>query len=235
MSASNSAAIGRWALWMNAWTAIGLPGLFVAILAWGPDTVVGIAATVSVPLSLCLVVSGHGRRHWDGRPAPTGGGGWIGRITLCAVMLALSMTAIGGTVPGAALLLIVLAGTTTPPATDLRRRILGQPHLAPASPAAAEPVTTQGSTWPREWLPEKARMMTDAELCRAWRRSFWTLSETHDPLAKLAIVEQRQSFLDELEARNAVALEAWLASGARACGGPERFFNNDGGDQPTGS
>jgi hypothetical protein len=233
MSASNSEAIGRWALWMNTWTAIGLPGLLVALLAWGPGTVVGIAVTVSVSLALCLLVSGHGRRHWDGRPAPMGGGGWIGRIALCAVGLVLSITAIGGIVPGVALVLIVLAGATTPPATDLRRRMLQQPHLARTPPADADPITTQGAARPLLWLPETARTMTDAELCRAWRRSFWTLSETHDPIVKLRIVKQRQCLLDELESRDPVALRAWLASGARACGGPERFFINDGGDQPT--
>jgi hypothetical protein len=36
----------------------------------------------------------------------------------------------------------------------------------------------------------------------------------------LATVEERQSYLDELERRNATGLAAWLASGARVASNP---------------
>lgn len=75
--------------------------------------------------------------------------------------------------------------------------------------------------------------MTDAQLCRAWRQSFWLMRDAQDPHQKLALVQLRQGFLDELETRDAGALEAWLASGARPSQGPDRFLDNDGGDQPT--
>jgi hypothetical protein len=69
-----------------------------------------------------------------------------------------------------------------------------------------------------------ARAMTDRELCREWRHSFVTLQSARTAEELARVVAQRQVFLDEMERRSPTALKAWLDSGARAAGGPERFL-----------
>jgi hypothetical protein len=45
------------------------------------------------------------------------------------------------------------------------------------------------------------------------------------------VVAQRQVYLDEMERRSPSGLRAWLESGARAAGGPERFLGKRRDDQ----
>lgn len=85
-----------------------------------------------------------------------------------------------------------------------------------SSPAPAERPLDVTSTAVRE--------MTDAELCREWRHSFVTLQAARLPHELARVVAQRQVYLDEMERRSPTALQAWLESGARAAGGPDRFL-----------
>jgi hypothetical protein len=73
------------------------------------------------------------------------------------------------------------------------------------------------------------RQMSDAELCYAWRRSFVTLQQARGIRLRALVVQTRQLLLDELEARYPAGLQAWLGSGARAAGGPDRFIGTTGG------
>jgi hypothetical protein len=68
------------------------------------------------------------------------------------------------------------------------------------------------------------RALPDAELCHTWRRSFVALQQTRsaEELERVAVL--RRALLDEMELRDPAALASWLASGARAAGGPERFL-----------
>jgi hypothetical protein len=66
--------------------------------------------------------------------------------------------------------------------------------------------------------------MTDTELCRAWRRSFVTLTSARSLGRRAGVVSLRQVILDEMEVRHPAGLRAWLDSGARAAGGPDRFL-----------
>ena len=228
MAATESTSVQRWSRWMSAWTALSLPGLCLAVIAWGPGTMVALAAVLSVPLGLTLLLLKYDQKQRQTHPT---GAAWASRFVLCVVSLLISMAGIAATVPGLALLVALVSIATTPPVLDRRRRVLGQvnsPHRPPT------PEATNGERpAPRQPRAETARTMTDRQLCQAWRRSYWTLKDARDPIEKLRLVEQRTRFLDELEARNAAALEAWLASGARACDGPDKFFNDDGRDQPT--
>lgn len=233
MAATDSATVERWSRWVNTWTVGSLPGVCLAILDWGPGKVVATAATVALGVALVFGMVEHVR--WEERTRTPGEAGkvvrWICRVVLCAVTFVVSMAAVIALVPGAALLLFGLAGATTPVVAGLRRKVLRQGKPRPLTHLeVAEPITPlQGSSDPAE----AARGMTDAQLCCAWGRSFWTLREARDPLVKMVVVLQRQCLLDEFEARNAPALEAWLASGARPSASPERFFKDGQGDQPT--
>ena len=73
--------------------------------------------------------------------------------------------------------------------------------------------------------------LDDDALCLAWRRSFLVLQSARSDRDRLAVVAQRQRYLDELERRSPQALETWLASGARAAGNPLPFLR---GHRPQG-
>ncbi len=75
---------------------------------------------------------------------------------------------------------------------------------------------------------DKVREMTDAELCHAWRHSFVSLERARGAHRRALVVQTRQLLLDEVEARHPAGLRAWLSSGARAAGGPDRFIGGSG-------
>jgi hypothetical protein len=66
--------------------------------------------------------------------------------------------------------------------------------------------------------------LDDRQLCRLWRESFWDLRQPAPPATLLRLVALREACLEELENRDAPALRAWLDSGARASGGPEKYL-----------
>lgn len=233
MSIAVSPTSLRWSRWMNAWTTLSLPGVGVALLAWGPATVLGSAATVAVPLTMIVFLLVHGRDQWSG-PTTKVNFRWLGRVVLCVVTLIVSSAALFALFAPLAPLWVLAVIISCPPAFDLARRMLGR--TAPDAPrlVPVEPLIPRGSSLPPGVLAQTARTMTEAELCRAWRRTFWTLKEAASPAEKLCIVDQRHCLLDELETRNAAAVQAWLASDkARACGGLEHFFQPGGGDEST--
>jgi hypothetical protein len=78
--------------------------------------------------------------------------------------------------------------------------------------------------------------LDDRQLCALWRRLFWQLVDQRDAADAVSTVAWRQACLDELERRDPAAVRAWLDSGARASGGPERFLTDHGrhGDADAG-
>ena len=151
---------------------------------------------------------------------------WLGSgVVAAATFIAAS--------PSLALLLALLASATSP--SLLRRCAAGsvlrrtRPRR-PASPGSGAPV---GSS-PEQPAPGTPRCdevaqllggLSDGELCGLWRSTFWELKKEHTAAECLTLVTLRQSCLDELDRRDPSGLQAWLASGARASGGPERYLN----------
>lgn len=79
--------------------------------------------------------------------------------------------------------------------------------------------------------PEMARLeanlLSDLNLCRAWRSSYLELQRlqlAHRVSAQLALVMARQSYLDELERRDPAGFRRWLATDPRPAGDPARFL-----------
>jgi hypothetical protein len=66
--------------------------------------------------------------------------------------------------------------------------------------------------------------LTNSELCREWRRSFVRLQSARSFGDRCYVVALRQVYLDEMDRRSPTAFQAWLASGARAAGGPDRYL-----------
>jgi hypothetical protein len=228
-------ALRPWSLWAAAWTVLSVPGVCWAALTWSPVAVVGVAAFVTVFVALVLLVVRHGEAQWDARSsravAPLG---WIVRIGVAASTLVIATSAIVDTVPGLLVLWLLAVAVTTPPIIQRWRRILERDAPVPVDPGAVRqvpPPAPQSCSANPANPADAVRTMSDIELCRAWRHTFWTLRESTTATDRLKIVEHRGLILDELESRHAEALHAWLESVDRACDSPRRFLT-DGGDQP---
>lgn len=61
-------------------------------------------------------------------------------------------------------------------------------------------------------------------LCRAWRDSFSRLQDATSATQRLAVVHERERYLDELHRRSPQGLAAWFASGGRASSSPLPFL-----------
>jgi hypothetical protein len=81
-------------------------------------------------------------------------------------------------------------------------------------------------------LPRDLSTLDDAALCLAWRRSFLMLEEARSGPDRVALVVQRQLYLDELQRRSPQGVAAWLASGARASSNPMPFLGDGGPGEP---
>lgn len=66
----------------------------------------------------------------------------------------------------------------------------------------------------------------DARLCAAWSESYVALRRAETLAERLAIVNARQAYLDELEVRDADGFRSWLSSGARPVGNPAAFLRH---------
>jgi hypothetical protein len=232
MTSAPSPAHRQWSLWASAWTVLSVPGVCWAALTWNPVAVVGVAAFVTVFVALVLLMVRHGEAQWDARSSRgVASLGWIVRIGMSASALVIATSAIVDTVPGVLVLWLLAVAVTAPPIIQRWRRILERDAPIPASPGAVRQMP-RSAPQPCSANPADAvRTMSDAELCRAWRHTFWTLRETTTATDRLKIVEHRGLILDELESRHAEALRAWFESVDRACDSPRRFLTG-GGDQP---
>jgi len=76
--------------------------------------------------------------------------------------------------------------------------------------------------------PAGPSALTDAQLSRAWQTSSRTLRRRISLAQKVAVVEERQTYLEEFERRNPSGFEAWLVSGP---GAPDDLmpYLSDGG------
>jgi len=221
--------------WSTVVALVSALGLFVAVLRFGPTA----AATVYV-LSAALVAALAAAIERRGTPTTWRTAVWTGiaggAVSLAAFGLVFLL--------GPAALLIVLAAVLTSPSVVQRFRRArggdGRRLRAVGPPAPSHhperdldgvmiedpPLPNAGAEMP---VPES---MSDAALCKAWRRSYVLLQRSGSLTARLLVVEQRQRYLDELERRNPSGLSGWLSSGARAAGDPSRFIVDDADPGP---
>ncbi len=206
-----------WARWLWGWSAAGTPLVCAAILVWSPVTVMVVAvvgAVVGVLLAASVI--------WD----PARPEAFRGRLAGLPVRALAAGTASAFVdlpmltrAPFVVVLGVLALGVWTSPWLRARR-LPGRPADPAPLPEAVEPGTAPVSP------PDVSRVaaMTDGQLCAAWRHSFRTLETARSARERARVVTVRQAFLDELETRNEPGLRAWLASGARAASGPDRFL-----------
>jgi hypothetical protein len=243
--------VGWWSGW---WGVVVAAGVGLSFVVWSPGEVATLLCTATLCVGVLLwflVASVDGTRpthafHWSR----------LCSRALVAGAAVVAVAAYIAFVPSLAWPLAGLAVATSPPVVDrvLRWRKNRRPQ-ANSDPVTADPLDRPGghrSALPpsdepaggTSWtalgatdaalaseLPElseqQIRELGTQELCQQWRRSFLALEKAGTAAQRMRVVAQRQLFLDEMDRRSPTALAAWLASGARAAGGPERFLNDD--------
>jgi hypothetical protein len=242
------------ARWSCFWSVVGAIAVGASFLVWKPASVAALflSATLCAGVVLSLAAPASGQVA-AGQDAPTEPPTWrriVGRASVVgAVVVAVGACTV--IAPYLALPLVLIAVASSPGVIDrfvhwrrLRKAStrLGDaatatPHLVVDGVGPEGPAPDRSDFWPEEWPgPADSRLdmsdaevegLTDPELCLRWRRSFVTLQSARSRSQLIRVVVQRQQLLDEMERRSPSALQAWLASGARAAGGPERFLTDD--------
>lgn len=213
-----------WRHWLTAWALLSIPACCLALLTCSAGAVI---ALVVLPGAMCgalymSILSCAGVRVSDTKMVAL----FVGTTLRCDLVVA-AVVGMGTLAPSAALLVLSMLVSSSP----VVRRWL-RAHLRVTEPVGRhtrvghEVIDEPGYALPVLFGPaECVGTMSDPELCRAWRRSFVDLQRAGFPREKARIVHVRQHYLDELERRDAAALQAWLKAGARAAGGPERFLS----------
>jgi len=204
--------------WSAFWSVASAVGLGLAILE---SSAIAALLTLGLLLALAWLV-----RHLMPELMP----GWPSTTVALGILAALSFSRV---VPALGLLVVLTAGLSSPALVGHVVRLGRQPTKAQADEGAAgatleesrpEAVDEDSLTLPEAMGPLQG--LDDLQLCRLWRESFWTLRRPAPPGTVLCLVALREACLDELERRDAAALHAWLDSGARASGGPEKFLDH---------
>ncbi|TCC26870.1 hypothetical protein [Kribbella speibonae] len=134
-----------------------------------------------------------------------------------------AMFGLSGLIGTAVLPLAVLMGVTSPSALAwwrARRRLpTTRASLENSAERRAAPRDDLGET-----TSQVVEAMTDRQLCLAWRRSYVELGHSDSAETRASIAGFRGRVLDELERRNPVGFDDWLASGARAPSDPARYL-----------
>lgn len=209
-----SAGHRRW--WSRCWGVLVALGIGLSLLMWPVTTVVGSFMVVTSAAGMLLFLArAEMQSSNNGVPAPDrrrlfSRAMWIGAVVVAA-------WATADVSVSAAALLVFLAAASSP---WLVRFVTARAH---ATVAEADGFEVTGRS------PDE---LSNAELCLAWRHSFLGLQSPGSAARLMRIVELRRSYLDELDRRSPRALEAWLASGASAASGPDRYLPDAGRQHP---
>ncbi len=216
--------------WNRIWPVTAGAALAVGLVASvhdpGPVAAAGLFLAVAMLAATCLftwaeIAPGHGstRRTWAGSTA-------VGVVFV-------SLTGLTAASASWSLLVVGVLGLTWPGWADVVRRVRRRhrgPDPAPAEPPAParpphrEPVVDPTARQPVPLLDDVALAIPDTlqddDLCLAWCSSYVALERATTWESRLRVVRLRAMYLDEMERRDAVALDAWLGSGARAASRP---------------
>jgi hypothetical protein len=216
--------------WLLAWSTTSLLGVCLALLLWPVGAVVllfAVAATTAALIHVCT----HGPVDVPEPdvPEPEALRTRLRRVAVRAGAIgvgAVAVVALAAVAPHVMLVLLLLAGATSPHCVELVRG-----HLDGRKHRLSRPRPGQARAWSAT-AASTAQGLTDHDLCLAWCTSFDVLQSTSDVEARARIVCLRQAYLDELERRDPHGLHAWLASGARATGNPDRHIRSPAEDRP---
>ena len=208
--------------WVMATGVTCAAGIFSAWQRTGIAVVLAVFL-VGAALGASFVIPWIPTLTWRSRPLIIGGPG-AGMVTVVAFGL---VGLIGPTTIAVVALLILSAPGTRAAVAAL---LAGPLHLR----GAQRPLASREQPSPEESGPVRLPplqldepfvvpdVMTDEDLCHAWRSSYVALCRATTVSSQLRVVQMRALYLDELERRAGPALRSWFFSGARAAGDPTR-------------
>ncbi len=221
------------AVWARCCGVLALLGFGLALVVWGPATVVSFWVLTALCLGLLIVLFATLKEP----PGSVSDVPWK-RIALRSIVLAGAVTAVAATVvssPVSGLVLVAIAAATSPWARERHSYptarvpeevgLRGTWRPVPAERTSQDsPVEAVSASLSLSRLAAQA--LSNEELCREWRRSFVALQCARSHAEFMRIVGMRQVYLDEMDRRSPAGLDAWLASGGRAASGPDRYLRD---------
>jgi hypothetical protein len=209
--------------WLHFWSLVGAAGVSLSFLVWHPQMIL----LLWVPSFMCATLF---LALLDSPTNPEHDLAWL-RIIPLAALVALGVVAdsalavVSGFLAAATLTLVA---TVSSPWVTGRISARARHAFSFEKRAVRERTTWVVSSEPPLPSPQRCasalRAMSNQALCHEWRHTFVRLQSATNPQELMGIVVERQAFLDEMDRRSPSALRAWLASGARAAGGPDRFL-----------
>ena len=204
------------AAWRGVCAALTVVGISAALIA-SPAALLFLMLVFAlvIPMLLFVPASEHGQRAPDWR-----------RVTIArALGVAMGTSAFVGfaTILDAAafaLALLLLAGS---PYAVTACNSRSSSAVSPTGPEPKAPAPAFQGAIPEEAPEQLVRglpALTDEQLCQAWRDSCASLRNQSGEAGIMRAVRERQSYLDEMERRNASGLTAWLTSGAMTIDDP---------------
>jgi hypothetical protein len=216
------------ALWQWTCVLLGVTGTAAAL------TVSPAAVAVLFVVFGCLgslLTMGLISEYWELRAR--------GRLRLLAVGWLVAGTSAGAFIGYASFLgpgVLLLSGAAlggSPSAVKASRRWLRSIRTPTAAQldAVARAFASTSPEYVQFGRPE-LRDLTDEQLCRRWRASCKSSQRRPSAAQLVALVGERQTYLDELERRNAKGFAAWLVSGPQT-EDPLPYLTGDAGAVST--
>jgi hypothetical protein len=207
--------------WSRFWLVVDALGVGLSLLVWRPLTaVVALVALTAFSATMIALLGPTGAQ--PPRPVPRA---WRRLATLALATGSGTLAWVAGAVVcwPVALLLLVAAVVSSP---WLVRRLQAQRPRGVGGDPSASALLADGPPRPPH---HRVDQLTTPDLCEAWKRSFVSLMNARTPQQRLLVVVARQNYLDEMARRCPAGFAAWLESGARPAGAPDRYLVDDGG------
>jgi hypothetical protein len=214
--------------WLRCWSLATAFGVGLSFLLWPLQSIVLLWAAVFLSATPLLSLPGSSPEH---------GPDWlrgVARAGLLATAM-LAAIAVAGASGWLAFILILVAALSSPwvvarmgtRLSDTLATVMPEPGIeAECAPPEPQPTSPRCGA-------DVLRAMSNHELCMEWRRTFVRLQRASCAQDMGDVVIMRQLLLDEMDRRCPEGLGAWMESGARAAGGPDRFLKDAHG--ATGS
>lgn len=216
-------------VWLVACAALSVGGVGVAWHA-APAELVAVPAGTTVAAMIGALLIGRRRK-----------GRTRGSTARRLVMAALAGASVGGAFAGIAVLSIAAASAltmvlvgTSPLVLSAVGRWLRARWNSPRRHLDVMAGVFAGAGWGFEPVQpvDDPCLLTDEQLCAAWRASTETLRECPSEQQR-RVVARRQRYLDEFARRNPKGLRAWLASSDTTSVDPREFLLAAWTDAPS--
>lgn len=223
------------AIWLFCWGAVLVVGVSLGFQGWSASAGIGVFNLAAL-LTAGATVAYYRR---EGMPPVTTANLVViaGTRAVVAGLVVLAVSIAASALGALVWLVLLLSAATSPWALALVNRRRTRLRQQPPEQNRAVPPPAQQDAVDLELVPASAwapavQTLSDNELCLAWRASFTVLQSAESPAARGQLVTLRQAYLDDIERRDPVALDAWLTSGARAAGDPARYLTRRQGQRP---